>query len=83
MHLEPHLLSCLDRLHPHLTREEVLTLEVNAWLARPVTLTEVRQLLHRSEQQGWVVGVRAQAGHTLWKITSAGRAVLAEWELGL
>lgn len=83
MNLTPILLSCLDRLHPHLAREEVLTMEVNAWLPQSATLTEVRQTLRQLERRWWVVGVRAEAGHTLWKITTAGRAALAELERGL
>ncbi|MCX8157670.1 MAG: hypothetical protein N3J91_14705 [Verrucomicrobiae bacterium] len=83
MNLPLLLLTALDRLHPHLAREEVLALEVNSWLAPPATLTEVRHTLRHFERLGWAVGVRAAAGHTLWKITCAGRASLAEQELGL
>lgn len=83
MNLTPLLLACLDRCHPHLAREELLVMEVNAWLSPAATLTEVRQALRHFERHGWVVGVRAPTGHVLWKITSAGRAALAELELGL
>lgn len=82
MNLPLLLLAALERAHPHLAREELLALEVNAWLPRPATLTEVRRRLRQFERDGWAVAVRAHAGHTLWKITCAGRAALAEMEQG-
>jgi hypothetical protein len=82
MNLTLQLLAALDRVHPHLAREEILTLEVNAWLPRPASLTEVRRALRQFEREGWAVTARSHAGHHLWKITAAGRAVLAEMELG-
>ncbi|WCJ58827.1 hypothetical protein NXS98_14035 [Fontisphaera persica] len=82
MNLTLLLLAALDRVHPHLAREEVLALEVNAWLPRPASLTEVRRALRQFEREGWAVTARAPAGHQLWKITAAGRAALAEMELG-
>jgi hypothetical protein len=85
MNLPTALLIALERIHPHMAREELLLLDANCLLPAPATatLTELRAALGDFERRRLVVSARTQAGHALWKITALGRAALAEIELGM
>jgi len=75
------ILTALDNVGAYLLPEQALHVDVCALLpagAQAPTLSDLRRALGRLEALRQVVGVTDDEERTLWKITAAGRARLAE-----
>ena len=82
MNLQRAILTALDRVCGATTHfalpEATLQADVNMQLAQPVTLSELRHDLASLEGKSQVVSVRDEDKGLMWKITTNGRARLAE-----
>jgi hypothetical protein len=79
MNLERTILTALGNVHPRQLPNEVLRADVQLMCpGERVPLSEYNKALSALETKGQVVGVTSEDSGTLWKITPAGRARLAE-----
>lgn len=79
MNLERTILTALERVHPCMLPELTLLADVNLMTAeQSVTLTPLRKSLAALEAKGQLVSVPSEDRGTLYKISAAGQARLAE-----
>jgi len=77
MTLAPFILHVLDDVSPRMMPEPALLIHVQSLQA--VTQTEIKAELEKLESKSWVVGIHDELeGIIRWKITTSGKAVLAE-----
>lgn len=79
MNITPQLLVQLKSAGGLLVPEPALRVQLRIALSPAPTGTEISDALNQSEANGWVLCVRDEMTREVkWKITDAGRGVLAE-----
>lgn len=78
MNLPLSILRVLDRVSPRVMPETTLLAEVNLALPEPVTPSQLRRELVELDTKRQAVSVPDDDRGTVWMITSAGKARLAQ-----
>lgn len=76
----PHaILLALDRVQPLLLPENSLHVDVSMLLPAPPTHSELQTHLTQLQQKQWILSTQEPlTGALKWRITTAGRSILAE-----
>lgn len=79
MNITPQLLVQLKAAGGLLVPEPALRVQLRIAVSPAPTGTEISEALNLSESKGWIISLRDEFTNEMkWKITDAGRGVLAE-----
>lgn len=79
MTIIPQLLLILRRAGTLMTPEPTLRVDLRLVVSPAPSGTEISEAIDKCERNGWVISVRDDmTGELKWRITDAGRALLAE-----